>query len=37
VSASVISIYTAQEMTACFSQQPEIAVALIKVLGCVDI
>lgn len=33
VSAAVISIFTVQEMTACFSQHPEIAVVLIKVLG----
>lgn len=33
VSDAVISIYTAEEMTECFTQQPEIAVALIKLLG----
>lgn len=33
VSDAVISIYTAEEMTECFTLQPEIAVALIKLLG----
>lgn len=33
VSDAVISIYTADEMTECFTHQPEIAVTLIKLLG----
>lgn len=33
VSESMVSSYTAEEMTECFARQPEIAVSLIKLLG----